>query len=184
MTIPHRQLTKLMALLGACLVSNSVNANDRLDHTMPAEYALAKFALIGVQIEADRSTSAKVTPGVVRCVKTIEPEALMPTYKQILATVLSESEMAQAEAIYGGPLGEKILLSGEQMLYRHNGMTPPGGDVAFSAEEDAELMKFVNTSAGNKLLKQNFLDQPEPSRILHVKLNELFTACMKSGGTH
>jgi hypothetical protein len=185
MTDSHRRLTNVLLLLVACLISSSVNADDRLDRkSMPAEYALARFALIGIQIETDRSTSAKVTPEVVRCVKAIQPEALMPTYRRILATVLSDSELAQTEAAYGGPLGEKILLSGEALVYRGNGIKPPGGDVAFSKQEDAELMKFVNTSAGNKLLKQNFLDQPGPSQLLRVKLNELATACLKAGGTH
>ncbi len=142
---------------------------------MPAERALAASALFGLRTRAEQAKN--LSAEMKRCVIGIQPDALVPTYRRMLESVLTRDEIAQAEDIYGSELGPKIVRLGIAMYYQRAGKAPPDGEVTFTASENAVMDRFAATAAGDKLFKQALLDSGEPRKMLDARIGELLTQC-------
>ena len=154
-------------------------AADAPGTDLAAEHALSAAGMAGAQIAARASKNIK--PAALQCLLALPPDAFVPMFREQLSLALTPDELAATEAVYGGPLRDKILRYGVAMVYRSRGLEPPGGDVVFTPAESVVMDRFAMTSAADKLYRQDALSQPALAKIREKYTLPLFKACRDKG---
>lgn len=166
-----------LALLATLAVA-SVAAAAAPQADMPAERALSAAGVAGAQIAA---RDAKLQPAALQCILDLPPDVFAPMFHEQLSRALTPDELDATEAIYGGPLRDKILRHGVAAVYLARGLQPPERDAVFTPAESAEMDRFAMSSAADKLYRQDVLSKPEFARIREKTTLPLFKACKDKG---
>jgi len=146
----------------------------------PAATAVfAKAAYVGMELAMRHAyKTGKSTESAWKCVAAQDPGNTFGTiYRSGLNRVFTPKELADVESFFRSPLGQKYAQYAILQVYRTVGEPPPGPVPKLSEAELRRLNSFSETSAGEKLLKHPFADEPKVKTELRTKMLDVVSAC-------
>ena len=143
-----------------------------------AEEALALPALIGMQLSIRKAASqGKVPNSVVNCVNQLPSDSFLPVFHALMEDNLSSEEISLTEQFFQSAIGRKYSKHGLAQLYTAVGESPPEPAPTFSDSEYAELERFSQTSAGEKLMVRKVMESESARRAVSARIQELLALC-------
>jgi hypothetical protein len=143
-----------------------------------AEEALALPALIGMQLSVGKAASqGKVPNSVVTCVNQLPSDSFVPVFHALMEETLSSEEISSTEQFFQSAIGRKYAKHGVTQLYTAVGESPPESAPTFSDSEYAELERFSQTSAGEKLMLRKIMESEPARRAVSARIQELLASC-------
>ena len=136
--------------------------------------------LLGMQLEMERGFKAgKVSQAQLDCVHGVRSAVFTAPIAQALGKALTAEEIDTAITFFESTTGNKYSQLGLVHLYHAFGRPAPVPTPSFSAAEQAIVVRFAETSGGDKLTRRKLIDSPEVKKAYAVKIVEVFNACRR-----
>lgn len=171
------QLTPLRFILAVALGLVAALPALAQDTAGATARQLSRAVIAGVGIGADRAEArGELDPGVVACVRTIDPLSMEPTYRRLLASRFTDAEIALLDAHYASPLGELEWRSSLNALREQHGV-PAKEPVTVTPAQQAAMDAFNSTDVGKRLGHMTSEQDAESTRILQEDIAKVIETC-------
>lgn len=112
---------------------------------------MSRVMFAGIVTGAESSAAkGKGAPGVLACLRAIDPLSLEPSYGRLLATAFTEDELAQLDAYYASPIGQLDFRDSVQTLRKSEGL-PVDDPVTLTPAQQAARDAFLSSDISQRL---------------------------------
>jgi hypothetical protein len=162
MEITVRYATAFAVFIGFATIASAGTTSDSTANF------LSGGAISALKAAANNSSA---TAAQKECVDRIPDSALAPLYKELIATRLSQDDLATLESFYSSPLGVRYVAA------LHAGKNPP--DI-FSSAELSQLSSALKTIPHERLLRATSSRDPVIAERETAIVRPLVNACMRA----
>lgn len=118
----------------------------------PTATLLARSALLGMQLSVrERRQKGQIATLTMSCVEDLDASSLTPVYLASLTREWGHTVLAESDAFFRTPLGEKVAKISLLGAYSALKQVPPEPAPELTSAEQDELAIFIQTEAGLKL---------------------------------
>ena len=118
----------------------------------------------------------KSTEKVLECSRADELAFTTNAYAEAIAAALSADEIQQATTFFASPAGKAYLEYSRSLEFQQRGI-PDAKPRKLSGAEERATRKFLQASAGKKLLEDRVLETPQLRAALTRGMVELVSKC-------
>ena len=163
----------LVAVLGL-VAALPVMAQDTGDVTARL---LSKSVMAGFQTGLDSAEAdGGVDPGLARCLRTLDPLSMEPSFRRLLASRFSDAELARLDAFYGSPLAELHLRSIISALRVTNGL-PDNDPVTLTDTQRVEAEVFFASDLGKRVDAIGGEADAEGAQVIDAEIDQFVERC-------
>lgn len=138
----------------------------------------SESALIGLQLAAKQRAAKGILPAEQNaCFQALQPSEYFETAEKIVTTALSPADVAAADQFFNSIPGRKYARHGLLSIYTALGEKLPEPLPELSTADGKAIEFFMNTTAGQALLKRQVLQALPAREALDRRAQELVTRC-------
>lgn len=143
------RMNRMFAVALACLAAWApVHAQAGTDATART---LSRAVFVGVMIGAEKSAQeGGVSASEMACLRAIDPETLVGTYRRLIEDAFTAEEIATLDAFFGSPLGALEFRRTADLLRVSQGL-PPRDSVTLTDAQQREIDAFRSSPLSRRL---------------------------------
>jgi hypothetical protein len=186
MSCPHESnrvalclLATLGVLLSAQVCAQTAPVTPDVK-SLAAAMELSQSTRIGIEASVQKAIQqGYAKPGELDCMKAANFDFVVEVYSRAIASALSAEEVKQAIAFFSSPAGQAYTRYSRSLELKARGVPDANPKTELTDAEQSATMKFLEKSAGKKLLEQHAIETPELRASLTREVSALVQKCRK-----
>jgi hypothetical protein len=175
-----RPILSLLITLGVLLPAGAhAQAPAAADaKSLAAAMQLGQSTRIGIEASVKKAIQqGHAKPGELDCMKAANFDFVVEVYSKAIAAALSAEEIKHATAFFSSPEGQAYTRYSRSLELKGRGVPEANPKTELTAAEQSATMKFLENSAGKKLLEQHAIETPEVRASLTREVSALVVKC-------